>query len=99
MSEMVSTLRHVCRLAAKAIEKDREYRCQPDAPSITARIEALPFIFRLLSGGLRAVPCPRRSRLPCLRKNIVNWPNSLPMSCWRQRTSMGARRGLSIEIR
>ena len=65
MSEMISTLRHVYRLAAKAIEKDREYRCQPDAPSITARIEALLLYLDVIRRSSRsALPAEEQAALP-----------------------------------
>jgi hypothetical protein len=65
MSEMVSTLRHVCRLAAKAIEKDREYHSQPDAPSIAARIEALLLYLTVIGRAARsALPAEEQAALP-----------------------------------
>ncbi len=65
MNEMVSTLRQVCRLAAKAIEKDREYRCQPDAPSIKARNEALLLYLTVIKQSARgALPDEEQAALP-----------------------------------
>jgi hypothetical protein len=71
MSEMVSTLRHVCQLAAKAVEKDREYRCH--LMRLRSQRGSKPsFYIWMLSGGLRAVLCPRTSGPRCLLKNIVS---------------------------
>jgi len=65
MSEMVSTLHHIRRLAEKAIEKDREYRCQPDAPSIMARIEALLLYLTVIERSARgALPAEEQAALP-----------------------------------
>lgn len=65
MNDTVGTLREIFGIAAKAIEKDREYRCQPDAPSGTARVEPLLLYLTVIKRYARsALPEEEQAALP-----------------------------------